>query len=303
MESEQQQSTAASDPTCKPGSQVAPELLPCPFCGESLVEHSDHHGSWWAHKDEAGPCVASCWQVFMDEPASIKRWNTRPASDLSARGAFTDAEVESLRARILRGDESNSSYTVHGTVLEKLFWADADLAAVRAENAEQKAKLDYVHSMGLRFGMMKSSDRPEPYLMHDWDEDSDHERMFREWTHSIGWETKVEKLRAENERLRRERDALFLRLGGLQSCIAEELGLTQTPKDEDDVRPILREMASRLIPVGERLPKDDRDVLALSRGGFFYISTCWSGTWSGCYGAEITHWQPLPAHPGEKGAK
>ncbi len=68
---------------------------------------------------------------------------------------------------------------------------------LRAENEEQKAKLDYVHGMGLRFGMMKTSDKPEPYLAHVWDKDSDNERMFREWSHSIGWEDTVAALRQQ----------------------------------------------------------------------------------------------------------
>lgn len=56
-------------------------------------------------------------------------------------------------------------------------------------SAEAQAKLDYVHNMGLRFGMMNSSDKPEPYLSHFWTDDSDHERMFREWSASIGGQT------------------------------------------------------------------------------------------------------------------
>lgn len=70
------------------------------------------------------------------------------------------------------------------------------VAALEAERDQQQAKLDHVHKMGLRFGMMKSSDRPEPYLMHTWTKDSDHERMFEEWSHSIGWEQTVDKLKA-----------------------------------------------------------------------------------------------------------
>ena len=60
-------------------------------------------------------------------------------------------------------------------------------------------KLDYVHKMGLRFGMMKTSDKPEPYLAHTWAEDSDYERMFREWSDSIGWQDAVAKLTARAE--------------------------------------------------------------------------------------------------------
>lgn len=63
--------------------------------------------------------------------------------------------------------------------------------ALRAQLATAEAKVAYVERMGLRFGMMKTTDKPEPYLAHVWDENSDHERMFAEWTASIDWEDKV----------------------------------------------------------------------------------------------------------------
>jgi len=85
-------------------------------------------------------------------------------------------------------------------------WNTRAGAALRAELAQAKEKLEYVHSMGLRFGMMKSSDRPEPYLAHDWTEDSDFMRMSREWSAGIGMEVKVEKLTADLAAARKERD-------------------------------------------------------------------------------------------------
>lgn len=72
--------------------------------------------------------------------------------------------------------------------------------AARAEAKEAKKRLAYVYAMGLRFGMMKTSDKPEPYLAHTWTEDSAHERMFREWSESIG-------LCAEAARLTKEHQA------------------------------------------------------------------------------------------------
>lgn len=59
---------------------------------------------------------------------------------------------------------------------------------------EQERKLAYVRKVGLKLGMMKSADKPSPYLAHVWDETSDHARMFREWSRSIGWEDRVENL-------------------------------------------------------------------------------------------------------------
>jgi superfamily I DNA/RNA helicase len=75
------------------------------------------------------------------------------------------------------------------------FHLELQLADTLKILTDANAKLDYVSKMGLRFGMMSTSDKPEPYLAHTWAEDSDHERMFREWTDSIGWEKEVEKLR------------------------------------------------------------------------------------------------------------
>ena len=50
------------------------KLLPCPFCGESLVIKDDHHGEWWAHKNLSG-CFLSLIQVS-DEKGAIA-WNKR----------------------------------------------------------------------------------------------------------------------------------------------------------------------------------------------------------------------------------
>lgn len=58
---------------------------------------------------------------------------------------------------------------------------------------ELQEKVAYVESMGLHFGIMKTSDRPEGFLAHTWDKNSDHTRMFKEWSKSIGWERKVER--------------------------------------------------------------------------------------------------------------
>lgn len=73
------------------------------------------------------------------------------------------------------------------------------LKQAQKEIEEMQAKLDYVHSMGLRFGMMTSSDKPDPYLMHTWIENCHNTRMFNEWSESIGWK---EELAAVQEKLR-----------------------------------------------------------------------------------------------------
>lgn len=95
------------------------------------------------------------------------------------------------------------------------------LQELRAALAEAQAKLDYVASMGLQFGMMKSSDKPEPYLAHVWHEDSDHERMFREWSHSIGWERRVEQAETELAATKQELSATKTERDKLKEEIGE----------------------------------------------------------------------------------
>lgn len=50
-------------------------LKPCPFCGESLIEQNDHHGTWMAHYNPMGNCECALTQLFDNEDA--RRWNTR----------------------------------------------------------------------------------------------------------------------------------------------------------------------------------------------------------------------------------
>lgn len=61
---------------------VKSKLLPCPFCGEELVEQSDHHGTWMAHRNEPADCECGVTQIFNEKDAA--RWNTR--SEQSAAG-------------------------------------------------------------------------------------------------------------------------------------------------------------------------------------------------------------------------
>lgn len=55
--------------------QIAAKALPCPFCGEPLEVHSDHHGQWVAHREEPGPCIFSIVQLF--DERDLAEWNTR----------------------------------------------------------------------------------------------------------------------------------------------------------------------------------------------------------------------------------
>jgi hypothetical protein len=51
--------------------------LPCPFCGERLIVHADHHGAWLAHKNETGNCFDSCAQIMNTD--NLAQWNKRVA--------------------------------------------------------------------------------------------------------------------------------------------------------------------------------------------------------------------------------
>ena len=67
------------------------------------------------------------------------------------------------------------------------FWGPEGIGGKLTRDLEKaNEKLAYLHSIGLRLGMMKTSNKPEPYLAHYWAEESDEHRMFLEWSHSIG---------------------------------------------------------------------------------------------------------------------
>lgn len=86
------------------------------------------------------------------------------------------------------GDESDGTPYIRADIHD----------TVARERDELAGKVRYVEGMGLRFGMLKTSDRPEPYLAHEWVDDSDYMRMFREWTQCIGMPEQLAK--AEKER-------------------------------------------------------------------------------------------------------
>ncbi len=65
--------------TYEKASSLAARALPCPFCGERLIAHSDHHGSWVGHRDEPGPCIDSTTQLMSED--DLRRWNTRTAPE------------------------------------------------------------------------------------------------------------------------------------------------------------------------------------------------------------------------------
>ncbi len=51
------------------------QAKPCPFCGEKLIVHTDHHGAWLAHRNITGPCFESIAQVM--DNRDLMGWNTR----------------------------------------------------------------------------------------------------------------------------------------------------------------------------------------------------------------------------------
>ncbi|WP_130228895.1 Lar family restriction alleviation protein [Bradyrhizobium sp. Leo121] len=71
------------------------ELLPCPFCGEKLVEHDDHHGTWWAHRSELGDCPISVHQIFDERDA--EEWNKRAPASAPASLSRPDDEGKEVK--------------------------------------------------------------------------------------------------------------------------------------------------------------------------------------------------------------
>ena len=82
--------------------------------------------------------------------------------------------------------------------------------------------------------------------------------------------------------------------GVFSACLAEVANRLETLVEE-----------RRWIPVGERLPDKEKEVMALSGGIAFIACASW-GRWL-ALGAKdqilshVTHWQPLPPGPYAKG--
>jgi hypothetical protein len=61
---------------------------------------------------------------------------------------------------------------------------------------------------------------------------------------------------------------------------------------------------TRWRSVEEELPGDDREVLAFTNDGEYYVATALDGKWRADsftdLGETATHWQPLPPAPEEK---
>ena len=59
----------------------------------------------------------------------------------------------------------------------------------------------------------------------------------------------------------------------------------------------------RWIPVAERLPEDDDDVLIMSSGsismGYYSIYNEYWADYINVYNSDVTHWMPLPEEPKE----
>lgn len=75
-----------------------------------------------------------------------------------------------------------------------VYYDDYAALKARAEKAEEKVKL--AEARGLTFGMMKTSDKPEPYLVSDFREGSELHKMFRLITENIDLEHRAKKAEA-----------------------------------------------------------------------------------------------------------
>ncbi len=78
-------------------SLMVKQALPCPFCGERLIAHSDHHGYWLAHKEEPGPCYASTFQLL--DQTDLLSWNTRAEHQRGKRCPKCEAPMIHERLR------------------------------------------------------------------------------------------------------------------------------------------------------------------------------------------------------------
>lgn len=78
-------------------------LLPCPFCGEHLVEKSDHYLTWFAHADEESICLMRLVTLFDAEDQA--RWNTRALiAGKDLRSALSPETEQSLIASFFGED-------------------------------------------------------------------------------------------------------------------------------------------------------------------------------------------------------
>src|SRR4051812_46373070 len=77
---------------------VANEAKPCPFCGEKLTSHNDHHGWWVAHEREPGPCFLSTIQIM--DRTDLEGWNRRADTDVAgwALATLTALNVGDVRS-------------------------------------------------------------------------------------------------------------------------------------------------------------------------------------------------------------
>lgn len=69
----------------------APDLLPCPFCSDDLMVTKSNMA---VHTEQSqGDCILSSLGIPADDPAQVRRWNTR--ADLSPA-----IEVKQLAAKV-----------------------------------------------------------------------------------------------------------------------------------------------------------------------------------------------------------
>lgn len=78
-------------------------LLPCPFCGEHLVEKTDQYLTWFAHAAEESDCLMRLINLF--DAQDQARWNTRALiAGKDLRSALSPETEQSLIASFFGAD-------------------------------------------------------------------------------------------------------------------------------------------------------------------------------------------------------
>lgn len=119
----------------------------------------------------------------------------KPLAQRITQGPFTlavnclDAPNKKRIAIILNSEE----WRANSELMLEAFNTTQETGLSPAQLAQRVA---YAQRVGLNVALGTSADCPEGRLQHEYIEGSELDRIFDEWSHSIGWEAGEEKLKA-----------------------------------------------------------------------------------------------------------